>query len=132
MQNSYWQKVLQTRINRRRALAATSMTMGAAAFLAACGGDDDSSSSGSTSSGGSATTAAGGATAAATDKSGLLYSPADTLSAAVKGGTLIDYCTAEPSHLDAMQPLNSLNFQARNMYSTLLVEDAGYRVRQRA
>jgi ABC-type transport system substrate-binding protein len=122
MQNSYWQKVLQTRINRRRAIATTGMTMGAAAFLAACGGDDDSSGS---TSGGSATTA-GGATAAATDKSGLLYSPADTLSAAVKGGTLIDYCTAEPSHLDAMQPLNSLNFQARNVYSTLLVEDAGY------
>jgi peptide/nickel transport system substrate-binding protein len=50
----------------------------------------------------------------------------DTLAQAKKGGTLIDYCTSEPSHLDAMQPLASMNFQARNVYSNLLVEDAGY------
>jgi len=38
---SYWDKVIDRRITRRRAIAATGMTAGAAAFLAACGGGDD-------------------------------------------------------------------------------------------
>jgi ABC-type transport system substrate-binding protein len=38
---SYWDKVLNRRLSRRRALAATGATAAAAAFLAACGGDDD-------------------------------------------------------------------------------------------
>ena len=42
MQN-YWNKVLDKRITRRRAIAATGVTAGAAAFLAACGGGDDDS-----------------------------------------------------------------------------------------
>ena len=41
MSNSYWHKVLDNRVSRRRALAATGATAAAAAFLAACGGDDD-------------------------------------------------------------------------------------------
>jgi peptide/nickel transport system substrate-binding protein len=48
---SYWDQVLNKRVSRRKALAATGMTASAAAFLAACGGDDDSG--GSTSGGGS-------------------------------------------------------------------------------
>ena len=140
MQKSYWSNVLTNRVSRRRAIIGSGTFAGAAAFLAACGGDDDSSSSGSTgsssgatggSTGSSGATGTSGATGASgatgtVDKSGLLFQPVDSLKSAVRGGTLIDYCTSEPSHLDAMQPLASMNFQARNFYSTLLVEDAGY------
>jgi peptide/nickel transport system substrate-binding protein len=46
--DSYWNKVLDARVSRRRLLAATGMGASAAAFLAACGGgsDDDDSTSG--------------------------------------------------------------------------------------
>ncbi len=68
MSENYWDKVLNTRLTRRRAVAATGATAAAAAFLAACGGGDDSggssgsssSSSGSTS--GSGSTSSGGGT----------------------------------------------------------------------
>jgi ABC-type transport system substrate-binding protein len=146
MQKSYWSKVLNNRVSRRRAIAGTGALAGSAAFLAACGGDDDDggttgATGGSTGATGGATGATGGATGGTggttgatgatgatgpVDTSGLLTTPIDTLSAAVRGGTLVDYCTSEPSHFDAMQPLASMNFQARNTYSTLLVEEPGY------
>jgi peptide/nickel transport system substrate-binding protein len=74
MSNNYWDKVLNKRLTRRRAITATGTTAAAAAFLAACGGDDDddssssgSSSSGSSSSGGSSSSSGGssGGTSAA-------------------------------------------------------------------
>ena len=43
---SYWARVLQNRISRRRALATAVTASVAAAFAAACGGGSDSSSSG--------------------------------------------------------------------------------------
>jgi peptide/nickel transport system substrate-binding protein len=39
--SSYWQKVLDRRVTRRRVLVSTGGFAAAAAFLAACGGDDD-------------------------------------------------------------------------------------------
>src|SRR5688572_22144152 len=39
---SYWNQVLEQRVNRRRALISTGGAAGAAAFLAACGGSSDS------------------------------------------------------------------------------------------
>jgi ABC-type transport system substrate-binding protein len=45
---SYWDKVLNRRISRRRALGATGATAAGAAFLAACGGDDGDEASGPT------------------------------------------------------------------------------------
>jgi peptide/nickel transport system substrate-binding protein len=43
---SYWNKVLQGRISRRRFIAATGASAGAAAFLAACGGGSDDNGGG--------------------------------------------------------------------------------------
>ncbi|HEY7466235.1 MAG TPA: amino acid ABC transporter substrate-binding protein [Dehalococcoidia bacterium] len=41
MNDSYWSRVLNSRISRRRALAATGTLAAGAALLVACGGDDD-------------------------------------------------------------------------------------------
>jgi peptide/nickel transport system substrate-binding protein len=57
---NYWDKVLNRRLTRRRALAATGSAAAAAAFLAACGGDDDSDSGGSGGSGDSGSGSSGG------------------------------------------------------------------------
>jgi hypothetical protein len=68
-QGSYWTKVLNGRVTRRRAIGAVGAGAAAAAFIAACGGDDDdapSSSSGG-GSGGGATPAGGGSPAASGD-----------------------------------------------------------------
>ena len=68
MQSSYWSKVLQRRVGRRRAMVATATTASAAAFLVACGGDDDETPSTSTGSTGTTTsstsTSASGGTGA--------------------------------------------------------------------
>jgi peptide/nickel transport system substrate-binding protein len=52
--DSYWNKVLNGRVSRRRLLAATGASASAAAFLAACGGgsDDDGGDSGTSDGGG--------------------------------------------------------------------------------
>ena len=46
VQNSYWNRVLEGRVSRRRAIATTGAFGAAAAFLAACGGSDDGGSGG--------------------------------------------------------------------------------------
>jgi peptide/nickel transport system substrate-binding protein len=60
LSNNYWDKVLNRRYTRRRALAATGTTAASAAFLAACGGDDDDDDGGSSSSGSSSGGSSGG------------------------------------------------------------------------
>ena len=44
--SDYWRKILDQRVDRRRAMLATGGFAAGAAFLAACGGSDDKSSSG--------------------------------------------------------------------------------------
>src|SRR5215471_9077843 len=53
-EQSYWNRVLQGRLSRRRAMVATGSAAAAAAFLAACGGSD-SGGGGSSSGGGGST-----------------------------------------------------------------------------
>jgi len=69
----YWQRIVDSRISRRRGLGALGAGAAAAAFLAACGGSDSSSGT----SGGSSS-----------DKSDLITKPVDTTKSARKGGTL--------------------------------------------
>ena len=108
---AYWSRLLDARLNRRRAFAGIAAGTAGAAFLAACGGSDSGDASTST---------------AKPQGSGLVTAQADTLKQAKQGGVLKDFSNSEPANLDAMQPLASLNFQARNVYGTLLREKPGY------
>lgn len=74
---SYWDKAVNQRMSRRRALVATGSVTGAAAFLAACGSD----------SGGSTATGNGnGQTGGQPDTSGMLHTPVDETTNARHGG----------------------------------------------
>jgi len=70
--DSYWDKVLQRRLSRRRAIAATGAIGAAAAFLAACGSSEDAGPSGPK------------------DESGLLHEMKDETKEAKRGGVYID------------------------------------------
>src|SRR5437868_1906444 len=112
MADNYWSQVLDKRIGRRRALAATGATALGAAFLAACGGGSNSGDSGG---GGSSK-----------DVSSLVVKPSDSFKEAKRGGIIKDRNTADPPTYDAHQAIAPLNFPARHVYSTLLVEKPGY------
>jgi ABC-type transport system substrate-binding protein len=84
---SYWERVLQTRINRRRGLAAMGGATAAAAFLAACGGDDDGGGDGDGGSGGA---------------SGLVSKPEDTASKGKPGGVWKHFSRADATHFDSL------------------------------
>jgi len=86
--NSYWSKVLQRRIDRRRAIVGTASVGGAAAFLAACGSDD--STGDSTSTGGSSTP----------EDNGLVAKIVNTSAQAKRGGTYVYPARREPLHFD--------------------------------
>src|SRR6476620_1395183 len=98
MANDYWSRILENRIGRRRAIAATGATALGAAFLAACGGSNDSGGSG----GGSSK-----------DVSGVVVKPSDSFKEAKRGGIIKDRNTADPPTYDAHQAIAPLNFPAR-------------------
>jgi ABC-type transport system substrate-binding protein len=126
MDGNYWSRVLQRRINRRRALATTGAGTLATLFLAACGGDSTGSptattSSGSSSSGASASTGASGAgpttapttapaATVAPTPTGLLSMPEDTTAQAVKGGDYPTYRTDDAVTLDPISNTSSLSW----------------------
>jgi ABC-type transport system substrate-binding protein len=85
---NYWDRVVNNRISRRRALALTGGTAAAAAFLAACGGGDSET------------------TGAPKDSSGLLFEPVDETKQAKRGGTYFGlqgnvYVTHDPHRIGA-------------------------------
>jgi peptide/nickel transport system substrate-binding protein len=110
MSGSYWEGITQSRISRRRALAATGVTAAAAAFLAACGGDDGGDGG-------------GGGTG---EKSTLAVKTEDSIKEAKRGGIIKDRTNADTSSMDVQQPLAPLNTPAKHVYSTLLRLKAPY------
>ena len=98
----YWSRIMDKRVGRRRALAATGGMTAAAAFLAACGGSD----TGGGENGG--------------DSSGLVTSAVDTSKSAKRGGLLRDRATGDPNTLDPSAAINPLNPPARLAYNTLV------------
>ncbi|HEU0073020.1 MAG TPA: ABC transporter substrate-binding protein, partial [Dehalococcoidia bacterium] len=111
---SYWNKVLDRRITRRRAIAATGMTAGAAAFLAACGGGDDDDEP---------------EDAASRDTSGLLNSITEE-KGAKRGGifTVNNGSNRDPLHLDGKaQGQVQLNFFQSMTYEALVANKPGFK-----
>lgn len=104
MEQLYWSKDLERRINRRRAIVATGATAAGAAFLAACGGGE---------SGGAKST-------------GLIAPPVDTLKQAKRGGILKDRNFGDPPSLDVVQATVSWNPFGFGVYSSLIQPKPGY------
>jgi len=84
MAGTYWQRALQGRMTRRRALAATGASAVGAAFLAACGGGDEGGDLGQK------------------DTSGLLYKPVESTKQAVRGGLMQSAFAVEPTSYDPL------------------------------
>jgi peptide/nickel transport system substrate-binding protein len=108
--SSYWTQVLDKRVSRRRALAATGATSAAAAFLAACGGGGEDGEGG------------------AADTSGLISQLEDTSKTAKPGGVFKWYNPSEPNHFDGIaQGQAQLNVFNGMVYSSLVHNKMGYK-----
>ena len=111
MANDYWHRILDSRVSRRRGMAALGASAAAAAFLAACGGSDSGS-------GGKSDSGAG-------DKSGLITKPVDTTKSAKKGGTLKFFTGSEPAHLDVQMDQVAMNQHKNMVYGHFVNDKAG-------
>jgi peptide/nickel transport system substrate-binding protein len=100
---------MDSRISRRKGLAAAGAGAAAAAFLAACGGSDSSS---------------GGSTSGA-DNSSLITKPVDTTKSAKRGGTLKFFTGTEPAHLDVQMDQASMNQHKNMVYGHFVNDKAG-------
>ena len=115
--SDYWRKILDQRVDRRRAVLATGGFAAGAAFLAACGGSDDKSSS----SGGLPT-----GDAMKPDRSGLVAKPEDTSKSAKRGGVYKWSSASEPLHFDGgVQGQAQLNVFNGLAYGSLVQNKPG-------
>jgi peptide/nickel transport system substrate-binding protein len=106
MNQNYWSTVLNQRVRRRRALAATGATATGALLLAACGGKDSDTEG---------------------DASGLVTPPVDTTKQAKRGGILKDRnFTDAPSLSTATGAGNFSNPISGKVYNTLFRAKTGY------
>lgn len=96
--HDYWHRVLDSRLSRRRTLAATGAAAAGVAFLAACGGSDGKSKSAAS----------------------LVKNPDDTTSKAVAGGTFIGQAQADPTSFDVLGGQPADYAMAGRAYSRLL------------
>src|SRR6266545_7501907 len=103
MDGSYWQTSLNSRLSRRRALAATATAASGAALLAACGSDGNEKS----------------------DKSTLLTKPLETISQAKRGGVIKDRIHADVASLDVALGISALNASTSHTTSTLVMFKPG-------
>jgi ABC-type transport system substrate-binding protein len=101
MQSDYWQKLLSSRISRRRGMVATAATGAGALFLAACGGSSENKTSGGEKK----------------NVSSLVVKAVDETKNAKKGGVYKTRGTFEPSTLDPHQFPN--NFYVYQCYNNL-------------
>src|SRR4051794_27653781 len=102
MQSDYWQKLISSRVSRRRAVMTTAGAGAGALFLAACGGGSDS---------------AKGQAGTNKDASSLIVKAVDETKNAKKGGVYKNRGTFEPSTLDPHMFPN--NFYVYQTYSNL-------------
>jgi ABC-type transport system substrate-binding protein len=110
---NYWSKVLDRRVTRRRAIAATGITAASAAFLAACGGGDDD----------------GPADITERDTSGLLSAITEEKGAKHGGKFIINNASnRDPLHLDGKaQGQVQLNFFQSMAYEALVANKPGFK-----
>jgi len=92
METSYWTKVAQRRVDRRRALVLSASGAAGFSFLAACGGGGEKSDGGTR------------------DSSGLLTQPVDSTKQVKKGGTLLLTNTSDVPSLDVQQNYTGNDF----------------------
>src|SRR3954464_131270 len=104
---SYW----DTKVTRRRGLAAAGASALGAAFLAACGGGSSDSGSGG---------------AKAGDQPGLLTQPADTFKTARRDGVMKDRTFGDTATLDILAPSTTHNSVGPLVYSALFQFEPGY------
>src|SRR3990172_11768282 len=95
MNDSYWAKVLNRRISRRRALAASGASALGTALLAACGGGDGDGK---------------------TETTGLTTVPSDTTSKAKKGGIWQSAVTTEAISLDQVTGNFAVQYLTNHVY----------------
>lgn len=122
---SYWSKLAEKRMSRRRGLTLMGGSAAAAAFMAACGSDDSAPSNGTGMGTGAPTGATGGATGG-TGGGSQIAVPVDTSSSARRGGTFRWYANGEPGHFDGgVQGQAQLNLFNGLAYGSLVQNKPG-------